>query len=127
MKPEHTCTARAAKRLLEAIGYLELGMIRHTRGCLVEVGNSAALVSAAEMIRDEAMRRESRQIEDVLPVDLSHPMAPEPVDEDILLALSHCFWEAGESQRAEEVLTYTRPTVSRSRYLHGKPRSRDRP
>jgi hypothetical protein len=120
MKPEHTRTARTAKRLLEAIGYLELGMIRHARGCLVDVGDPAALAPATRMIRDEAMRRESRLSEDALPVDLIHPAAPEPVGEDLLLALSRCFWDAGESERAEEVFTYTRPTVERCRQRHGK-------
>ncbi len=108
MKSEY---ARAAKRLLEAIGYLELGMIQHTRDCLIDAGNSTALSPAAKMIRDEAVRRESCQIVQFLAVDFSHAMAPEPVDEDILLALSRCFREAGESERAEEVLAYTRPTV----------------
>ena len=35
------------QRLLEAIGYLELGMIHHVRGCLIDVGDPAALAPAA--------------------------------------------------------------------------------
>jgi hypothetical protein len=127
MRSSHTRASRVAKRLLEAIGYLELGMIGHARGCLIDIGEPGALAPAAKMIRDEAVKRDRRRMDEALPVELVRPRAPDPVGEEVLLALSRCFWEAGESAWAEEVFRYTQPIVRRFRQRRGQPGSKHKP
>jgi hypothetical protein len=127
MRSEHIRVVSTAKRLMEAIGYLELGMIRHARRCLVEVGDPGELASAAGMICDEAVRRETRMMGDALPVNLVHPMAPDPVSEDILLLLIRCIRKAGGAERAVDVFASTRPTVGGSHRRHGNPGPKHKP
>jgi hypothetical protein len=127
MRSEHTRAVCTAKWLLEAIGYLELGMIRHARSSLVQLGDPGELAPAANLIRDEAVRRETRMMGDALPVDLLCPMGPDLVSEDILLLLIRCFQKAGVPGRAVEVFASTRPTINRSRRRQDQPGPKHKP
>jgi hypothetical protein len=105
MKSEHVRTARAAKLLLEAVGYLELGMIRQARGCLGDTDGHDALAPAVTMVCEEAARRDGRSSDDAPPV------ASKPVSEEILLALGHCFWDAGQQEWAAKAFACTQETA----------------
>jgi hypothetical protein len=93
-KRPHAC--QIARRLLEAIGYLEMGMVPQSQVCLAAAGRSERFASVTKMIRDEMSRRQSRLAEDAVALEVMQPMAPEPVKHEIVLALTQCYREAGE-------------------------------
>jgi hypothetical protein len=110
MKAKRAQACQVARRLLEAIGYLELGMAEQAKSCLVVAGRNATFAPVAKMIRDEMTRRKERLGDDAVALEVMHPMAPEPVDHEIVLALTRCYRQAGNGKNPLWASADTRST-----------------
>jgi hypothetical protein len=119
MNAEHARACQIARRLLEAIGYVELGKMERAKVCLAAVGRNAAFGPVAKMIRDEVSRRVERLSDDAVALEVLHRRAPEPVDQKIVVALTRCYQQAGEAERPAGMPSEARSAAARKR--QGKP------
>ena len=108
MKRKITNDARSVKRIVEAIGYVELGLWRQAEASLGRIGELGVYQPVVKELRKEISRRMKRRGDDVIPLELAAPMAPEFVDKSLWLLLGACCHQAGELERVAEALRYAR-------------------
>jgi tetratricopeptide (TPR) repeat protein len=99
---------RVAKRMREATGYLELGMAQHALDRLEGLGASGPLEAEVEWIRGAAMQKQHRYEEAAVAFERAARMAPSPADKSAWLALSVCYKQVGDVDRAVQMLGLAR-------------------
>jgi len=102
-----TQLVRVTKRLNTAIGYYELGMTEQAIRAidsLDELGDVGPFRVAAEVVRFEALRQQQHLADATRTLEAAARLLPAPYDQSVWLALSICFQQAGDSQRAANSL-----------------------
>jgi tetratricopeptide (TPR) repeat protein len=103
MEFEHAKLIRITKRIRYAIGYFELGMAEQAiqwLDSLDQLGELGPFKLAAEMIRAEAFKAQKQYDAAALSLEAAAKMLPAPYDQSVWLALSLCYQQAGDTQRA---------------------------
>lgn len=99
---------RITKRLRHATGYLELGMPQHAIDCLEGLGELGPLEAAAELLRGEALRIQHRFTDAAHSLETAARKFTAPHDRPAWLALSLCYRQAGDTDRAIQMLAHAR-------------------
>jgi tetratricopeptide (TPR) repeat protein len=103
MELENTKVVRITKRLRSAIGYYELGMFQQAIASLDhldELGELGPFKLAAEMVRAEALKAQKQYSGAAVALETAARMLPAPHDQSVWLALSMCYRQAGDTERA---------------------------
>jgi len=96
---------RAAKRIQEATGYLELGMAQHTLQCLEGLDDAGLLKDEIAELRSSALRLQHGHSNVLL---ANRGEESEPRTKDSWLTLSLCYRLAGNVNGAVEALACAR-------------------
>lgn len=99
---------RVAKRMKEATGYLELGLTQRALDCLQGLGALGPFAAEVELIRGRAMQSQHRYEEATRSFELAARIAPPPMDKSAWLALSLCYKQVGDLDRAVQMLGHAR-------------------
>lgn len=99
---------RISKRMSAATGYLELGMADHALAELGELGELGPLEAEVELLRGEALRCQRRYSEAAVSFRNAAKKAPTPQNRTAWLALSMCYRQAGDTDRAIQSLAHAR-------------------
>jgi tetratricopeptide (TPR) repeat protein len=94
---------RITKRLNHAIGYFELGMMTQALQCLDrldELGELGPFKLAAEMMRAEVLRVQEHYEAAAVSLETAARMLPAAQGQPVWLALSMCYAQAGDTERA---------------------------
>ncbi|MEX0677988.1 MAG: tetratricopeptide repeat protein [Pirellulales bacterium] len=93
---------RRQQLLLQAEGYLELGMARHALDVLARCGDSSTLPDHALYLKGQSLRELGRFPEALEPLSRAAKSSPENIS--IWLALGWCYKRTGKLDRAIESL-----------------------
>jgi predicted Zn-dependent protease len=96
--------ARAARRVVEASGYLELGMAQQAIGRLEGITSLGPLEGAVQYVRGQALRMLSRYDEAAVPLQAAALLMPPPLARHVWLALSESYSAAGREALAAQSL-----------------------
>ncbi len=99
---------RIAKRLVEATGYLELGMIQHTLDELDSLASRGFFQAEIKILRGEALRQQNRYASAATALKLSAREASSPHSKAAWLALSSPCPSLGGRDRAGPSLARAR-------------------
>ena len=99
--PEHT---RAARRVAESSGYLELGMAKQALERLEGIQSLGPLEGAVQYVRGQALRMLSRFDEAAVPLQAAAQLMPPSLARHVWLALSECYSAAGREALAAQSL-----------------------
>jgi tetratricopeptide (TPR) repeat protein len=91
---------RIAKRLVEATGYLELGMIQHTLDRLDSLASRGLFEAEIKILRGEALRQQNRYADAATALKLSARESSSPHSKAAWLALSLPYQPLGGRDRA---------------------------
>ena len=108
MKFDFRQLVRVAKRLREAHGYFELGMTQHALDCLDGLGELGPFEAEVELLRGEALRKEHRFEDAELALRTAAKKFPAPYDRSAWYALSLCYRQVGDVNRAIQSLARAR-------------------
>jgi tetratricopeptide (TPR) repeat protein len=108
MEPGTIQAVRTVKRLSEAIGYLELGMVEQALVCLQGLDEPGRFAGIAEMLRGEVARRQHRLDDAARSFEAAAKMLPAPDDKSVWLVLSDFHRQAGNTDLAIETLAHAR-------------------
>jgi predicted Zn-dependent protease len=100
--------ARVAKRLQQAIGYLELGMAQHALDGLTGLGDLGPLEAEVQLLRGQALRIQRRFDDAATAFKTAARKFPSPLDRSAWFALSQCYRQAGDTGRAIQSLARAR-------------------
>jgi tetratricopeptide (TPR) repeat protein len=99
---------RVAKRLEEAHGYFELGMTEQALDCLEGLGELGPFEAEVQLLRGEALRRQHRFDDAAVALQTAASKFPSPYDRPAWYALSLCYRQAGDMNRAIQSLARAR-------------------
>jgi tetratricopeptide (TPR) repeat protein len=99
---------RVAKRLRQAAGYLELGMAQQALDSLEDLGELGPFEAEVELLRGEALRMQKRFKEAAASFTIAAQKFPPPQSVAAWLALSLCYQQAGDTDRAIQILARLR-------------------
>lgn len=99
---------RVAKRMRQATGYLELGMGLQARERLDSVGTLGPFEAEADLLRGTALQMEHRYDDAATSFQNAVLKFPSPQDKAAWLALSECYRQVGDVERAVESLANAR-------------------
>jgi len=99
---------RVARRMREATGYLEIGMPQEALGRLESLGSLGPFEAEVELLRGEAMRRQQRFEEAAVSFAIAARKSPPPQNKAAWLALSLCWQQVGDAERAMKMLGMAR-------------------
>ena len=102
MKFDYRQLVRVGKRLKEAQGYFELGLTQRTLDCLDGLGELGPFEAEVELLRGEALRREHRYDDAASALKTAAGKFPAPYDRSAWYALSLCYRQVGDMNRAIE-------------------------
>lgn len=105
---DHQQFVRISKRVNEATGYFELGMYGHTLDCLEGLGELGPLEAEVELLRGEALRMQHRYDDAASALKTAAKKFPAPHDRSAWLALSLCYRQVGDTNRAVQSLACAR-------------------
>ncbi len=106
---------RVAKRVKEATGYFELGMTQHTLDCLEGLGELGPFEAEVELLRGESLRMQQRYGEAASALKTAARKFPAPLDRSAWFALSLCYRQVGDTDRAIQSLARARGAAPRRR------------
>ena len=112
MSFDRTQFARIAKRLVEATGYLELGMPEHALGRLEGLGDLGPMAAEVDLLRGEALRCQHRFEDAAHSFQQAARKFPSPQKRAAWLALSRCYRQAGDTDRAIQSLANARGALT---------------
>jgi hypothetical protein len=99
---------RIAKRLVEAAGYLELGMIQHTLDRLDSLASRGCFEVEIKILRAEALRQQNRYADAATDLKLASRQTSSPHSKAAWLALRLQGEPAGVGDRAVALLARAR-------------------
>jgi tetratricopeptide (TPR) repeat protein len=99
---------RVAKRVVEATGYLELDMAQQALDRLNELDDLGPFEAEVELLRGEALRLQQRFEDAAVALQKAARRFPTPFRKPALLALSLCYKQAGDQDRAMQSLAMAR-------------------
>ena len=108
MAPDMAQLIRVAKRLREATGYFELGMPQHTLDCLEGLGELGPFEAEVQLLRGEALRVQHRYDDAAAALKTAARKFPAPYDRSAWFALSLCYRQVGDVNRAIQSLARAR-------------------
>jgi tetratricopeptide (TPR) repeat protein len=109
MPPEEQARfARLARQLNEAAGFLELGLPEKTLAILEKLGDVGPFAPGAALLKAEALRLQERFAEAGACFELAARYIPPPFDRPAYMAASACYREAGDIDRAVNLLGWAR-------------------
>ena len=103
---------RISKRLAQAVGYLEFGMPGHALERLEGLGELGPLEAEVEMVRGEALQCQHRYDDAAASLKNAARKAPSPRNRAAWLALSMCYRQAGDTDRAIQSLANARGAMA---------------
>jgi len=106
---------RVARRVQEATGYFELGMMQHTLDCLDGLGELGPFEAEAELLRGEALRMQHRYDDAASALRTAARKFPAPFDRSAWFALSLCYRQVGDMNRAIQSLARARGARPRTK------------
>ena len=106
---------RVARRLKEATGYLELGMAQHALDRLEGLGKLGPFEAEVELLRGEALRLQHRYDDAKVALKTAARKFPAPYDRSAWLALSLCYRQVGDMNRAIQSLARARGALPAKR------------
>ena len=95
---------RVARRVREAAGYLELGLAQRVLDCLTGLEPLGPFEAEAAMLRGAAMQKQERFEEAAVAFHQAALATPAPTDKTAWLALSLCYRQCGDVDRAIQTL-----------------------
>jgi len=110
---------RVAKRVREATGYFELGMMQHAVDCLEGLGELGPFEAEVELLRGEALRMQHRYDAAASALRTAAQKFPAPYDRPAWLALSQCYRQVGDMNRAIQSLARARGARPRRKKPNG--------
>jgi Flp pilus assembly protein TadD len=111
MEPNTYQLARATARMRQAMGYYELGMIQHALACLDatrQMGDLGAFQFVIDMLRAKMEQRPDDYREAVQELEKLAPTLAPAYRRSLWMALSMCYRQAGDTERAVSTLAYAR-------------------
>jgi hypothetical protein len=99
---------RAAKRLIAATGYLELGLAQQALDCLTGITEWGDYQVAAQFLRGVALRALERYGEAVPELEAVALLVPPSIARNIWLTLCQCYLETGQTRMAVQSLAHAR-------------------
>jgi tetratricopeptide (TPR) repeat protein len=99
---------RVAKRMRQASGYLEIGMPQQALDRLESMGTLGPFEAEVELLRGEAMRMQHRYEEAAVSFAIAARKFPPPQSKTAWLALSLCWQQVGDTDRAIQMLGMAR-------------------
>lgn len=106
---------RVAKRVQEAVGYVELGMPEHALDRLEGLGELGPFEAEVQLIRGEAYRTLNRYDDAAVALKAAATKFPSPFDKPAWFALSMCYSQAGNKTEAARMLARARGAGPRKR------------
>ncbi len=97
-----------ARRVVEASGYLELGLTARALEVLEPLPTDGPLAAPVLYLRGQAFRFEQRFDEAVAPLTAAAEQFPTPVDRHVWMVLSHCQFKSGHLTEAVDALAHAR-------------------
>ncbi len=97
-----------AKRLVQADGYLELGMPEQALQRLADVENAGPFEALAQFLRGHALHTQQRYIDAATALSAAARLMPSPMNRRVWLQLSDCYRQAGYSDSAINSLARAR-------------------
>lgn len=97
-----------AKRLVEADGYLELGLPAQALARLATLPVGGQFEAAAQFLRGRALLAQQRYADAVIPLATAAQLLPGPLDRSVWLQLSECYRRVGSSVDAVNSLGLAR-------------------
>ncbi len=113
MKFDFHQLVRVAKRLREAQGYFELGLTQRTLDCLDGLGELGPFEAEVELLRGQALRMEHRYDDAASALEAAARKFPAPYDRSAWYALSLCYRQVGDMNRAIQSLARARGAGTR--------------
>lgn len=107
---------RIGKRISQAAGYLELGMAEQALRALKNLGELGPFEAEVQLLRGEALRRQQRFAEAALSFEQAAQKFPEPLDRPAWLAGSWCYRQAGDVERAVNLMGWARGAMPTRRW-----------
>ncbi|MFH1924247.1 MAG: tetratricopeptide repeat protein [Planctomycetota bacterium] len=99
---------RVARRLKEATGYFELGMMQHALDCLENLGELGPFEAEVSLLRGVILRRQNRFDDARAELRTAAEKFPAPFDRSAWYALSLCYRQVGDMNRAIQSLARAR-------------------
>lgn len=99
---------RIAKRVQEAIGYVELEMPEHALDRLEGLGDLGPFEAEVQLVRGEAYRSLHRYDDAAVALKAAATKFPSPFDKSAWFALSLCYSQAGNKTEAARMLARAR-------------------
>ncbi len=99
---------RIAKRVQEAVGYVELGMPQHAIDRLEGLKELGPFEAEVQLVRGEAYRTLERYDEAAVALKAAATKFPSPFDKPAWFALSMCYSQAGNKSEAARMLARAR-------------------
>lgn len=97
-----------ARRIVEASGYLELGMTAQALRVLEPLPIEGPLAAPVLYLRGQAFRFEQRFDEALAPLTAAAEQFPAPADRHVWMVLSHCHFKSGNTADAVDSLAHAR-------------------
>ncbi len=108
MNTEMKHYVRLAKRVSEAIGYLELGMTRQAMDRLAALEPLGPFEAQVAFLRGEALRLEGQFGEAARAFKKAAQRLPAPFDRPVWFASSVCYRQSGDALKAVQMLARAR-------------------
>lgn len=118
MTTEDRRNIRVTRRLREASGYVELGLLDQALACL-QIEDAGPWEGVLSMFRGQILAAQKRYDEAAVAFEHAALLFPPPHDRVAWLTLSHCLREAGDTTRAIQVLGRARGAFPRQMFLPG--------
>jgi len=97
-----------ARRIVEASGYLELGLAAQALNVLAPLPTDGPLSGPVLYLRGQAFRFEHRFDEAVAPLTAAAERFPTPADRHVWMTVSHCQYKLGQMAEAIDSLAHAR-------------------
>lgn len=119
MNPEQLRTIRVTRRLREASGYLELGLVDQALRCL-EMENLGPWEGPVHMFKGQLLASQGRFADAAKAFERAAEVFPPPHDRLAWFTLAQCLKKAGDNVRAVHMLARARGAFPRQLFLPGQ-------
>lgn len=116
MHPEQRRAILVTRRVREAAGYVELGLLDRALECL-EIEDLGPWEAAVNMFKGQILAAQGRFRDAAVAFERAAHLFPPPHDRVAWLTLSHCLRRAGDTTRAIQVLGRARGAFPRQLFL----------
>ncbi|MGQ9505293.1 MAG: tetratricopeptide repeat protein [Thermogutta sp.] len=116
MNPEQKRAIFVSRKVREAAGYVELGLLDRALECL-NIPDLGPWEGAVSMFRGQILAAQGRFRDAAVAFERAAELFPPPHDRVAWLTLSHCLRQTGDTTRAIQVLGRARGAFPRQLFL----------